>query len=187
MMHLNNLLCTFVPFFSLFSSRRYLKDLSTWNLLTFLFSNTISRSFSLFKSDTIWKKKVEIRKMRALVIYRMPFRLFRSAWINIFVKNSFFLVLNIKKKLSSFFNNIFIISSSSVAKAASKQPKMSSLPKIHREALHTDQAPAAVGPYSQAVRVDRTIYISGKRRISALGNLSTKKTGWWTGFFIPEL
>jgi len=53
-------------------------------------------------------------------------------------------------------------SSSSVAKAASKQAKMSSLPKIHREALHTDQAPAAVGPYSQAVRVDRTIYISGQ-------------------------
>ena len=38
---------------------------------------------------------------------------------------------------------------------------MSSLPKLQREALHTDQAPAAVGPYSQAVRVDRTIYISG--------------------------
>jgi len=34
--------------------------------------------------------------------------------------------------------------------------------KLSREALHTDQAPAAVGPYSQAVRVDRTIYISGQ-------------------------
>jgi len=34
--------------------------------------------------------------------------------------------------------------------------------KISREALHTDQAPSAVGPYSQAVRVDRTIYISGQ-------------------------
>ena len=33
--------------------------------------------------------------------------------------------------------------------------------KIDREALHTDDAPSAVGPYSQAVRVDRTIYISG--------------------------
>ena len=34
--------------------------------------------------------------------------------------------------------------------------------KIEREPLHTNDAPAAVGPYSQAVRVDRTIYISGK-------------------------
>lgn len=34
--------------------------------------------------------------------------------------------------------------------------------KINREALHTDDAPAAVGPYSQAVRVDRTVYISGQ-------------------------
>lgn len=34
--------------------------------------------------------------------------------------------------------------------------------KIDREALHTDDAPSAVGPYSQAVRVDRTIYISGQ-------------------------
>ena len=33
---------------------------------------------------------------------------------------------------------------------------------ISREALHTENAPAAVGPYSQAVRVDRTIYISGQ-------------------------
>jgi len=51
-------------------------------------------------------------------------------------------------------------SSSSVA--PSRPAKMSSLPKLQREALHTDQAPAAVGPYSQAVRVDRTIYISGQ-------------------------
>lgn len=34
--------------------------------------------------------------------------------------------------------------------------------KICREVLHTDDAPSAVGPYSQAVRVDRTIYISGQ-------------------------
>ena len=36
--------------------------------------------------------------------------------------------------------------------------------KICREVLHTDDAPSAVGPYSQAVRVDRTIYISGKKK-----------------------
>lgn len=63
-----------------------------------------------------------------------------------------------------FINEICLFSTSIVA--ASKQAKMSSLPKLQREALHTDQAPAAVGPYSQAVRVDRTIYISGKEHFS---------------------
>jgi len=29
-------------------------------------------------------------------------------------------------------------------------------------AIHTDQAPAAIGTYSQAVRVDRTVYLSGQ-------------------------
>jgi reactive intermediate/imine deaminase len=28
--------------------------------------------------------------------------------------------------------------------------------------IHTDQAPAAIGPYSQAVRVGNTIYLSGQ-------------------------
>jgi len=31
-----------------------------------------------------------------------------------------------------------------------------------RQAIHTDQAPEAIGPYSQAVRVDRTVYLSGQ-------------------------
>lgn len=28
--------------------------------------------------------------------------------------------------------------------------------------IHTDAAPAAIGPYSQAVRCDRTVYLSGQ-------------------------
>ena len=28
--------------------------------------------------------------------------------------------------------------------------------------VHTDKAPAAIGPYSQAVKVDSTVYISGQ-------------------------
>ena len=32
----------------------------------------------------------------------------------------------------------------------------------HKRIISTDQAPAAIGPYSQAVRVDRTVYISGQ-------------------------
>lgn len=51
------------------------------------------------------------------------------------------------------------VSSSTAVVSTVKTRRMS---KIHRQALHTDQAPAAVGPYSQAVRVDRTIYISGQ-------------------------
>ncbi|MEX1058405.1 MAG: RidA family protein [Natronospirillum sp.] len=31
-----------------------------------------------------------------------------------------------------------------------------------REVIHTDQAPAAIGPYSQAVRVGDTVYLSGQ-------------------------
>lgn len=31
-----------------------------------------------------------------------------------------------------------------------------------RETIHTDQAPAAIGPYSQAVKVGQTVYISGQ-------------------------
>lgn len=31
-----------------------------------------------------------------------------------------------------------------------------------KEIIHTDQAPEAIGTYSQAVRVDRTVYLSGQ-------------------------
>lgn len=31
-----------------------------------------------------------------------------------------------------------------------------------RQAVHTDRAPAAIGPYSQAIRCDRTVYLSGQ-------------------------
>lgn len=33
---------------------------------------------------------------------------------------------------------------------------------MSRQAIHTDRAPAAIGPYSQAVRCDRTVYLSGQ-------------------------
>jgi reactive intermediate/imine deaminase len=32
----------------------------------------------------------------------------------------------------------------------------------HREIIHTDRAPKAIGPYSQAVRVGTTVYLSGQ-------------------------
>lgn len=31
-----------------------------------------------------------------------------------------------------------------------------------RSIIHTDQAPAAIGPYSQAVKVGQTVYLSGQ-------------------------
>lgn len=31
-----------------------------------------------------------------------------------------------------------------------------------RTPIHTDTAPAAIGPYSQAVRIDNTVYLSGQ-------------------------
>lgn len=31
-----------------------------------------------------------------------------------------------------------------------------------RSIIHSDQAPKAIGPYSQAVRVDKTLYLSGQ-------------------------
>lgn len=31
-----------------------------------------------------------------------------------------------------------------------------------RQIIHTDNAPAAIGPYSQAVKVDNTVYLSGQ-------------------------
>lgn len=33
---------------------------------------------------------------------------------------------------------------------------------LQREVIHTDQAPAAVGPYSQAIRVDNSIFTAGQ-------------------------
>src|SRR5262245_49680561 len=33
---------------------------------------------------------------------------------------------------------------------------------MSREIIHTDRAPAAIGPYSQAVRVGDTVYLSGQ-------------------------
>ncbi|MBB5209324.1 RidA family protein [Chiayiivirga flava] len=33
---------------------------------------------------------------------------------------------------------------------------------MSRTPIHTDTAPAAIGPYSQAVRIDNTVYLSGQ-------------------------
>ena len=33
---------------------------------------------------------------------------------------------------------------------------------MSRDIIHTDNAPAAVGTYSQAVKIDKTVYISGQ-------------------------
>ena len=33
---------------------------------------------------------------------------------------------------------------------------------MSRQPIHTDRAPEAIGPYSQAVRCDRTVYLSGQ-------------------------
>lgn len=33
---------------------------------------------------------------------------------------------------------------------------------MSRQIIHTDNAPAAIGPYSQAVKVDNTVYLSGQ-------------------------
>jgi reactive intermediate/imine deaminase len=33
---------------------------------------------------------------------------------------------------------------------------------MSREIIHTDRAPAAIGPYSQAIRVGDTVYLSGQ-------------------------
>lgn len=43
-----------------------------------------------------------------------------------------------------------------------------------RKAIQTDQAPAAIGPYSQAIQVDKNLYISGQLGIApATGKLVT--------------
>ena len=39
---------------------------------------------------------------------------------------------------------------------------MSRKEEVHHTIVRTDKAPAAIGPYSQAVLVDRTLYISGQ-------------------------
>jgi reactive intermediate/imine deaminase len=36
-----------------------------------------------------------------------------------------------------------------------------------RQAIHSDSAPAAIGPYSQAVRFGNTVYLSGQIPLSA--------------------
>ncbi|MDY6980853.1 MAG: RidA family protein [Pseudomonadota bacterium] len=33
---------------------------------------------------------------------------------------------------------------------------------MSRQIIHTDNAPAAIGPYSQAVKIDNTVYLSGQ-------------------------
>jgi reactive intermediate/imine deaminase len=33
---------------------------------------------------------------------------------------------------------------------------------MHREAIHSDAAPKAIGPYSQAIRAGDTVYLSGQ-------------------------
>lgn len=33
---------------------------------------------------------------------------------------------------------------------------------MSREIIHTDNAPAAIGPYSQAVKIDNIVYLSGQ-------------------------
>jgi len=41
------------------------------------------------------------------------------------------------------------------------------------EIVHTDQAPAAIGPYSQAIKVDRWLFVSGQIGIlAATGQLT---------------
>ena len=39
---------------------------------------------------------------------------------------------------------------------------MSGLGEVHRTIISTNKAPGAIGPYNQAVLVDRTLYISGQ-------------------------
>ncbi|KAF4100314.1 2-iminobutanoate/2-iminopropanoate deaminase isoform X1 [Onychostoma macrolepis] len=44
---------------------------------------------------------------------------------------------------------------------------------VIRKIIHTTAAPAAIGPYSQAVLVDRTMYISGQIGMDVGGQLVT--------------
>ena len=40
-----------------------------------------------------------------------------------------------------------------------------------KEAIHTAAAPAAIGPYSQAIRAGETVYLSGQIGLDPSGNL----------------
>ena len=43
---------------------------------------------------------------------------------------------------------------------------------MHKEVIHTGDAPAAIGPYSQAIRAGNTVYLSGQLGLDpATGNL----------------
>ena len=43
---------------------------------------------------------------------------------------------------------------------------------MRKEVIHTENAPAAIGPYSQAIRVGDTVYLSGQLGLDpATGNL----------------
>jgi len=43
---------------------------------------------------------------------------------------------------------------------------------VNKQAIHTDAAPAAIGPYSQAIRAGKTVYLSGQIGLDpATGNL----------------
>ena len=47
-----------------------------------------------------------------------------------------------------------------------------------KQIIHTDQAPAAIGPYSQAVRAGNTVYFSGQIPLDpATGNLVDGSSG----------
>lgn len=46
------------------------------------------------------------------------------------------------------------------------------LSKLHMKALHTDKAPAAIGPYSQAIEVNGMVFASGQIPLDpATGNV----------------
>ena len=44
------------------------------------------------------------------------------------------------------------------------------MPKIEKTAIHSDQAPKALGPYSQAIKAGNTVYISGQIALSPQTN-----------------
>ncbi|HEX4884077.1 MAG TPA: RidA family protein [Casimicrobiaceae bacterium] len=49
---------------------------------------------------------------------------------------------------------------------------------MHREAIHSDAAPKAIGPYSQAIRAGDTVYLSGQIGIDpATGQLADGLAG----------
>ena len=50
-----------------------------------------------------------------------------------------------------------------------------------REVIHTDEAPKAIGPYSQAIRIDaggKLVYTSGQSPSTPPGTWSAATT-WW--------